>query len=204
MLSVKEVYNKIAHHFDSSRQRVWGSVRGFLDSLPANSKILDNGCGNGKNMLYRKDLDIIGIDNSSEQVKICKNKGLDVKEADMVDLPFDTGTFDNILCIATYHHLDNDISRKKSLSEMHRCLKVGGTAILMVWSMRQYEGSPFTFTKSDEMVSWKNTDGIVYMRYYHIYSEGELESEIERLCPSLTIVKKGWELGNWFVILEKA
>jgi hypothetical protein len=70
--------------------------------------------------------------------------------------------------------------------------------------MRQYEGSPFTFTKSDEMVSWKNTDGIVYMRYYHIYSEGELESEIERLCPSLTIVKKGWELGNWFVILEKA
>lgn len=203
MLSVKEVYNKIAPHFDSSRQRVWGSVRIFLDSLPNGSKVLDIGCGNGKNMLYRKDLDILGIDNSCEQIKICRNKGLTVKEADMVDLPFQTGAFHTIICIATYHHLDNDISREKSLSEMYRCLKVGGTAMIMVWSMTQYEGSPFTFTKADEMVPWKNTDGIVYQRYYHIYREGELESEVIRLCPALRIVRSDWELGNWYVIVEK-
>ena len=61
-LPIKEVYNKIANHFDRSRNRIWGSVKDFLDGIEERSYVLELGSGNGKNMLYRKDLTFIGID----------------------------------------------------------------------------------------------------------------------------------------------
>jgi ubiquinone/menaquinone biosynthesis C-methylase UbiE len=52
-LSIEQVYNKIAKEFDKTRVSVWSSVKNFLDALPVESTVLDIGCGNGKNMLYR-------------------------------------------------------------------------------------------------------------------------------------------------------
>lgn len=203
MLSVKEVYNKIAPHFDVSRQRVWGSVKLFMSTLPVNAHVLDLGCGNGKNMLYRNDLKIVGIDNASAQVEICKKKGLQALEADITSLPFPENMFDYMISIATYHHLDNDIDRKLALEEMYRCLKPGGKTLMVVWALEQHEGSTFHFTKADELVPWTTKSGTVYLRYYHIYAKGALEEEINRLCPEFHILSQGWELGNWHVILEK-
>jgi hypothetical protein len=53
---VKEVYEKIAGHFDTTRYAVWGCVKRFLDGVHKCSIVGDIGCGNGKNMAYRKDL----------------------------------------------------------------------------------------------------------------------------------------------------
>ena len=62
----------------------------------------------------------------------------------------------------------------------------------------------FRFHKSDEMVPWKSReDGIIYLRYYHIYRNQELVEEINRLCPLFKILEVEWELGNWVVVLEK-
>jgi ubiquinone/menaquinone biosynthesis C-methylase UbiE len=80
-LSVREVYDKIAPDFDRTRVRVWGSVKTFMNIIPQNAAVLDLGCGNGKNMLYRNDLRIVGIDISDEQVRICKSKNLTVFQA---------------------------------------------------------------------------------------------------------------------------
>lgn len=74
--------------------RIWGSVKKFL------LLILNHGCGNGKNMLYRPELTFTGIDISKEQVNICQKKGLDVIESTMTSLPFQNDTFNNIICIA--------------------------------------------------------------------------------------------------------
>ena len=203
-LSVKDVYNAIANHFNNSRNRVWGSVRSFLDSLSVGSRVLEVGCGNGKNMLYRRDLDFSGTDISERQVQICRAKGLVADLGCMTSLSFDNRTFDNMICIATYHHLDNDKDRQASLKEMYRCLKVGGRLLLTVWAMEQGNDSTFHFMKRDEMVPWKSKDdGKTYMRYYHIYSEGDLQEEIQRLCPELCYVCGAWELGNWYAILER-
>ena len=180
MLSVKEVYDKIAPHFDVSRQRVWGSVRTFLTDLPSTVKILDLGCGNGKNMLFRKELNITGVDISPEQVKICRKKNLNVIEASITELPFENDTFDSMLCIATYHHIDNDIDRQKALHEMKRCLKQDGTVLITVWALEQHEGSTFAFKNTDELVPWTTTEGLTYYSYYHIYKKDQLESEMRR------------------------
>ena len=204
MLSIEQVYDKIADQFNNTRYKIWGSVKTFMDSLPKDASVLELGCGNGKNMLYRSDINIKGIDISNEQVIICKRKNLDVEKGNITELKFDDDSFDFMICIATYHHLDNDIDRQKCLKEMYRCLKYNGEVFITVWAMEQQENSTFNFTQTDEMVPWKSKDdGNTYLRYYHIYRKDELRLEITRLCPEFKIVKIDWELGNWYVLLKK-
>jgi len=204
MLSIEQVYDKIADQFNNTRYKIWGSVKTFMDGLPKNASVLELGCGNGKNMLYRSDINIKGIDISNEQVIICKRKSLDVEKGNITELKFENDSFDFMICIATYHHLDNDVDRQKCLKEMYRCLKYNGEAFITVWAMEQQENSSFNFTQTDEMVPWKSKDdGNTYLRYYHIYRKDELRLEITRLCPEFKIMKIDWELGNWYVLLKK-
>lgn len=202
MSSVEETYNTIAKDFNKTRYKIWGCVLRFIKALESNTKLLEVGCGNGKNMLYRNDIDSYGIDISEEQVEICKSKGLKVKKANMTSLPFGSNEFDNIICIATYHHLDNANDRKKALLEMYRVLKPSGKLLLTVWAMEQELNSKRKFTSSDEMVSWE-LDGSTYYRYYHIYKEGELEKEIRELSSEFKIESIKYELGNWLIIISK-
>jgi ubiquinone/menaquinone biosynthesis C-methylase UbiE len=202
--SIEQVYDKIADQFNNTRYKIWGSVKTFMDGLPKDASVLELGCGNGKNMLYRSDINIKGIDISNEQVIICKRKNLDVEKGNITELKFDNDSFDFMICIATYHHLDNDIDRQKCLKEMYRCLKYSGEVFITVWAMEQQENSSFNFTQTDEMVPWKSKDdGNTYLRYYHIYRKDELRLEITRLCPEFKIMKIDWELGNWYVLLKK-
>ena len=202
-MEIQQIYNKIATEFDKTRVAIWSNVRTFLDSLPIGSSILDIGCGNGKNMLYRKDLNFKGIDVSTEQVRICQEKGLDVIQASMTYLPYSDNEFDNAICIASYHHLDNDSYREASLKEMYRCLKSGCKVLITVWAMEQDASSKRIFTKRDELVPWKSKDGTTHYRYYHIYNKGDLEEEISRLEPRFKHVASGYEAGNWWIVLEK-
>jgi ubiquinone/menaquinone biosynthesis C-methylase UbiE len=199
MEEIKNIYNNISNDFDKTRYSVWNSVKIFLDSLESNSKILELGCGNGKNMLYRKDLDFIGIDISIEQVKICNNKNLNVIEGNIINLLFDDNKFNYMICIATYHHLDNDNHRQKALYEMYRCLKPNGLILLSVLAMEQPLKSKFKFTDKDSIVLWNNK----YKRYYHIYKENDLKEEILRLNPNFIIKNYFFEEGNWYIILSK-
>ena len=202
MESVEETYNTIATDFNRTRYKVWKKVAQFLDSLERGTNVLEIGCGNGKNMLYRTDLCMVGIDISETQVSICKSKGLCVEKSNMTILPFDDSVFDSIICIATYHHLDNDDDRKKSLLEMYRVLKKGAKALICVWAMEQDSKTRRKFNTSNEMVSWKLETGI-HFRYYHIYKEKDLESEIKSFCPEFNIDSVFYDCGNWYVILSK-
>jgi SAM-dependent methyltransferase len=50
-------------------------------------------------------------------------------EADITNLQFDSGTFDFVLCVHVLEHVPED---RKAISEMHRVLRPGGTALIMV------------------------------------------------------------------------
>lgn len=203
-LPIKDIYDKIAPHFNNTRQSIWNVVKKFIDSLEPSVYIIELGCGNGKNMLYRKNMNFVGMDISSAQVRICKDKGLNVEEGNITALKYHDNTFDFMICIATYHHLDNDRDRQLALHEMYRCLKSSGQILITVWAMEQDENSHFRFTKTDELVPWRSKiDGCTYLRYYHIYKKDELLDEIQRLCPQFKIVSYTWDQGNWNIILEK-
>ena len=202
MNSFEKIYNKIAKDFDRTRYKVWNKVAEFLDSLEPNTRVLEVGCGNGKNMLYRNDLQMSGIDISDEQVSICKEKGLSVEKSNMTRLSFSDSEFDSIICIATYHHLDNDEERAQALKEIYRVLKKSGRIMICVWAMEQPSNTKHRFTKSDELVSWK-IDNETYYRYYHIYKKGDLEEEIRSLCPEFTTESVFYDCGNWYILLSK-
>jgi len=207
-MNTEKFYDLIADEFDKTRVRLWTCVISFLDIFPSNSLILDIGCGNGKYMNYRNDIKIKGIDISQELVKICVNKGFDVVKANMNELPFNDNIFDGIISIASYHHLDNDDDRKKSLNEIYRVLKNNGICFLEVWAKNQdlnnCNKNSKEFKNKSNLVKWTSIKtSEIYYRYYNIYDIGELEEEIKRLEPRLKIIESGYEKGNYYVIIKK-
>ena len=206
-MDIETFYNTIADEFDKTRVRLWTCVKNYLDTFEKNSYILDLGVGNGKYMTYRDDLIMKGIDISIELVKICKNKNLDVIHGNMTNLPFEDNTFDGLLCVAVFHHLDNDYDRKKALDEMYRVLKFGGKCLIEVWGIEQEDNSnknTSEFKNNNNLVQWKSIKtNEIYYRYYNIYSNNELMEEIIRLKPEFKINTFGYEKGNYYIILEK-
>jgi|TARA_Y100000389_G_scaffold201327_1_gene243765 SAM-dependent methyltransferase len=199
-LNVKNVYNKIANEFSNTRYRPWTCVENFLDNIPQNSIIGDIGCGNGKNMLYRKDCTNIGCDFSENLVKICLEKNLQVISGDILNIPFKDNNFDFTICIAVIHHLSTNEKRKKAISELLRVTKSNGKILILVWALEQEPDSRRKFTEQDNMVDWKDKKGnLLGKRYYYVFKQNELES----LIPDKNmIVQSFYEKGNWGIIIN--
>jgi SAM-dependent methyltransferase len=201
---IKDVYNIIAKDFDKTRFSVWKGVKEFLDTLPIGCLVGDIGCGNGKNMLYRSDINMIGFDISNEFVNICKNKNLNVNLGDITNLEVEDNFFDHTISIAVIHHLKKRNERIKAISELIRITKKDGLILIYVWAYEQLENSKRKFNVGDNLVTFQTKDGSIAERFYHIYSKGELEEEIKMIKePKFIIEKIFFELGNWCVIIHK-
>lgn len=200
-------YDLMADEFDKTRVRLWPCVISFLNQFESGTSILDIGCGNGKYLNYRNDIKIKGIDISQELVNICVKKGYDVSKGNMTKLDYKNNEFDGIICIAAYHHLDNDNDRKKTLNEIYRVLKPNGICFLEVWAKEQIDNNnknSSNFENKQNLVKWTSIrTGQIYYRYYNIYSKGELEEEIKIFEPRFSIINSGYEKGNYYTILQK-
>jgi tRNA (uracil-5-)-methyltransferase TRM9 len=193
---VRDFYNNNYKRFNSSRFSVWKAVKDFVEVIPKNSYVLDAGCGNGKNMIYmnKRNINTIGIDFSTKLLDVCKNKSLNVQEADIRYLPYDDNTFDFVISIAVIHHLSNETDRINALNEMKRVCKPGGKILVSVWALEQNKDSRFKFQLGDNLVKWEDTT-----RYYHIYNK----VTIMNLLEEFNIAKKKLDHGNWFFIIYK-
>jgi SAM-dependent methyltransferase len=194
---VKDTYEIIANHFSSTRNNVWGKVRQYMDSLPKNSYIVDVGCGNGKNM-YRKDCLYQGIDFCLNFTKICNERKKDVFLANNLNIPIKDSTFDYCISVAVIHHLSTQEKRIQAIDELVRIVKPEGTIFISVWALEQPDNSRRKFTQKENMVEW-NDHGKKYLRYYHVFSHGELES----LAKKYNIIQNYYEKGNWIIIIKK-
>ena len=158
--NVKEVYEKIASHFNNTRVYKWTWVNEFLDNLKNNSLVYDIGCGNGRNMNHNKNnLTFIGLDNCNNFIDICNNKKLNVVNANITNIPFKSNSADAIMCIAVLHHLSNPQNRLTSLLELKRVIKPQGEILLSVWSINQPTKTRRTFNSyGNNIVLCNNTD----------------------------------------------
>jgi len=202
-LNLKNVYEEIASDFDKTRRIVWTGVKDFIDDQVKDTQGLEIGCGNGKNMLYRNDLVIEGVDFCEKFVEICKEKNLTVSQGDMRELLYDDNNFDFTLSVAVLHHLYSLEDRLKSIKEQIRVTKKDGQILIIVWALKQtnfYQKREFT--KTDEMISWKKKDGKILYRYYHMYHEDELETEVKSFS-NIKVIKSFYDRGNYGVILKK-
>jgi len=206
--TVSNFYKHNAENFSKTRNNPWPATKAFLDSIDSGDSVLDIGCGNGRNLFYRSDIEITGLELSEELCQIVKSRGGKVVCGNMINLPFEDNSFDFIICIAVYHHLDNNEDRTKALKEMYRVLKPGGRVFIQVWAMEQPISSRRKFLKRDTLVPWKNKDGTIMLRYYHIYPKGELEKEINDLSNkknnfNFDIEVVLYEEGNHINVLKK-
>lgn len=67
------------------------------------------------------------------------------------------------------------------------------------------------FAHQDVLVPWKlkgksqvqsNDETKIFLRYYHVFNEGELET-ICKEVTSIRVIKSYYDQGNWCVIFEK-
>jgi ubiquinone/menaquinone biosynthesis C-methylase UbiE len=209
---VHGVYEDIAEHFDKTRTALWTSVHEFIQEIPKYSRVLDCGCGNGKYLCSRMDLQWTGMDCCASLLEVASHKSKqDVLQANALTIPFKSNMFQAVLSIAVIHHLSTLERRVQMLREILRVLTVGGRAILTTWALEQ-ECPRKTLQKwtclqnTDYIVPWQmrigKEFGPTYQRFYHLFVKGEFE-ELAASCPNCRVITTYYESGNWGIILEK-
>lgn len=120
---------RFAHVFNCpNAARAEAYRRQQLERSVRNREVLEIGCFDGFRMREYTRLSperLIGVDISDVLVDRARASGLDARVMDAHQLQFPDASFDCVLGTAILHHLDYD----KAVSEVHRVLRPGGTAI---------------------------------------------------------------------------
>jgi len=194
---VKEFYNSYSKRFSQTRHAIWDVIINFNKSIKPNSKILDAGCGNGKNMVYLQNEGhtVKGIDFSNSLLNICKEKSLDVEYADIKKLPYKNETFDYVISIAVIHHLSSYYEQHAAINELLRVTKKGGKVLFTVWAVEQDEHSKRDLELGANLIPFEDT-----VRYYYVFNQKTFEDLITRF----KVDKFFWEKSNWNAVLIKS
>ncbi len=140
--------------------------------------------------------------------------------ADTLHLPHPPSFFDFAICIAVIHHLSTPSRRIEAVKSILELLKPAthdmapSKLLLFVWALEQ-KSSRRGWDRGDSqdvMVPWilkDNSKGApnderdkTYDRYYHLYRQGELESDVT-LAGGITL-ESGYEKDNWWAICSPA
>lgn len=90
------------------------------DTIRPGQRVLELGAGIGITERFMPDVNLI-------QTDVEPNSWIDIV-ASAEDLPFPSGHFDAVICIAALHHMNHPV---QALREMERILKPGGKALIM-------------------------------------------------------------------------
>lgn len=178
--NVEKVYDSIAEGWYHLRQNpfVIFNPENYSRSWPK-GKLLDIGCGTGAYSIVfaKRGFKCVATDKSKQMLvwagKNAAKNGVDFPliKADCLSLPFKDNTFDYVLSVAVFHHLDSEEKRLKAFQEVFRVLKPGGVALVTVWNKTQPR---FILGKINQYVAW-NHKGAVHYRYYHLFTYGEMK-----------------------------
>ena len=136
------LYRSEATHWwlAARRNMVLDSIR---QSYPGRHDLhfLDAGCGTGLMLQELLPLGTAeGVDISDEALQFCRRRGLEnVRNADLLDLPFAAERFDVVTALDVLEHLDDDAG---ALREFGRVLKPGGRVFVFapahrwLWSLQ--------------------------------------------------------------------
>lgn len=128
-------FDKVAYSYDNFVFRICcriihnQSIQTIKEYLNNNARILDLGCatGNflGKLTRHNNTLQLVGLDESVEMLKIARQKhdGITFILGDATNLPFPNSFFDIVTMIDTFNYFPN---KNKVLSECSRVLKPKG------------------------------------------------------------------------------
>jgi ubiquinone/menaquinone biosynthesis C-methylase UbiE len=138
---LKSSYSAVAREFYLTRKTPWEEFHHFLGYVRHGAKVLDIGCGNGRfyDFLKPRKVEYYGIDHNSHQLEVGREMYPDARLelGDMMDLNLPENAFDNVFCIAAFHHIPGKKMRRKVADDFYRILKPDGVLILTVWNLFQ-------------------------------------------------------------------
>jgi ubiquinone/menaquinone biosynthesis C-methylase UbiE len=191
-LTQEQVWDAIAEPWSNFRKNPPVEVQGFLKNKKG--KILDLGCGSGRNLERKKGVDFYGVDFSEQQLKFAEKKAEQEKikaiffKSKCSNLPFKDNFFDSGIFIATLHCIENEEERKKAVQELYRVIKPQAKVMITVWdkeSMNLFKENQ----KKEGLVDWKNGE-TTYKRYYYFYDEIELKKLLESIGFKINKIEK--------------
>ena len=109
----------------------------ILPLLPRHGRSLDAGCGSGTfSRILADTRDVVGVDASEAMLAEAMDRSATLARppsfhsvATIEKLPFESQSFEGILCLSVLEYVDNP---KRALLEMSRVVKQGGTVVISV------------------------------------------------------------------------
>jgi len=131
----KEFYEEV-ERFRYESQPFMRAMMGF-DNFRG-GKLLEIGCGLGTDLLQfaRGGAEVTGVDLTPVSIELVKKRfalygvPVEAQVADAENLPFSDNSFDAVYSFGVLHHTPDT---QKAIDEIHRVLKPGGRAIIMLY-----------------------------------------------------------------------
>lgn len=112
---------------------------------PQNYKILDAGCGEGRNLIYflHNEYEVYGLDRNASAIRMLQYVSKTINPAVSKDnfligsieaIPFPEDYFDSIICSAVLHFAENTEHFYKMWEELYRVLKTDGLLFIRMAS----------------------------------------------------------------------
>jgi SAM-dependent methyltransferase len=137
--------------FEGRRAVIWALLdRAGLTAPGEGLRILDAGCGTGRNLIEFGRLgDARGIDSSPEAIEFCRRRGVGgATEGRLEGLPFEDGAFDLILATDVLEHIEDD---RSVMRELRRVAAPGGRLLATVpayrWLWSQHDDAHHHFRR---------------------------------------------------------
>jgi SAM-dependent methyltransferase len=164
--------------FAYTRRRMFNLLDRYLPHEGVGLKLLDAGCGSGYALqtYSERGFECAGVDAAEAMVDQARmlNPSLDVRLGDISTLPFESGTFDVILCMEVVRYLPNP---RPAFSEFYRVLRTGGIAFVTATPPLTLTGYP-TF-------NWLLTSRFQLGRFARVrhffHSAGRLERQLREV-----------------------
>ena len=99
--------------------------------LPARARILDAGCGSGRNMVeLARHGHVTGVELSPASVGLARERNAgEVIAGSVLDMPLESDSFDLAVCLDVIEHLADDVG---ALRELRRVVVPGGSLLVTV------------------------------------------------------------------------
>lgn len=214
----EKIWNNIAKPWKTYVVKRIPDVEKFLEKISKTKKqlkIIDLGCGTGRNLIPYENVEYTAIDFSSEQLKhakeLIKKEKINAKticcEADNLSV-IPSETFDHGLFIACLHCIESKEKRERALKEFYRVLKPNAKALITTWNPTDKR---FNHVKNhgDIYMAWRENE-IPHMRYYYLYEKQELIDLIKSTGFKITKFtdfkkeeKDRFNKKNWRIYVKK-
>jgi SAM-dependent methyltransferase len=97
---------------------------------PGRGRLLDLGCGTGAQTVAFRDAgwEVVGVDISEDMLRRARDRGLEVVQSDVAELPFEDAAFDAVISLWTHTDVDDF---RAAIKEATRVLRPGGALLYL-------------------------------------------------------------------------